>query len=1182
MVLLISLLCSWCAGWVCLQAQAPKPKAPEPEAPVETAVSFDEVARELLKRPAPTPRLPQTEIGQTSAEREARFFDLLNPPPDTAPTADLLDYWRHAGSGGEFGRPQPTATVRERLLAISEADPRFLDELLPFLPAGRITGERVVAIYNGAESNEELSPTWYARVEKWLKLNSAYYLQDLSAESVAARDQGGRIQNERSLTTLATVDPSGAKPILTTLAETDQLRTEALATALLFRIAAEEHDDAAQTKYRTRLQSIADDRWAPAKARAAAIDGLLRVDWPGRDDWYRAKFGDRTLVGLAEGGVQFSPLAALLEQDPDRWIPILAEMTENHDLEVRSNAGNSLVQFALTNPRRDAIVPLIPWLNDRKLFRISPSTRTAFIRHLVRYDLREALPALVRIVYEEPENRYLAAAALARFKDARAVPALNWALTSERNELSQQALIGPLFECGGIPEPMQIEAVSAYARALTTDEGREKVSRPRQEIPDALPLMLAIGKYLAQRPDVPDGVAAGIMARAQKERRSDPPYAQALLEVARNWQVAPVDLDLLRRIDRGTATAAMIAVALDHRLGIRKYAAPELIELSGRRGSAPGFAAILSGVDAQVDAVLDHGDTAAKIALLASARLVQEPLPVRTVAAFLKSNDSLLAQAAEKYLLAEDSREARWQLWEHNPQSAYITGWREKLPVFRADDFATTEPLESHLQAELFGRGDVPQALYAILDQQEWPSQMLRVYRHRAVYTRNETSYRYRERIVTLNERSDFLNYVASRNLTLTGPRFSPCERDCQSFEFLAMNRSGARRIVIRTDAGDRNTVRSRLEKLAAGAKTHYRFEDTIDGVEVLIDDPEQQVKNVWQEGNDLRVRIERGPVPVKPEPTVLDTIMPPRVIADPYLRPNQLAPPAARELPRTGWYGMRDGHAIVPVARPAPIMSIDETELDLDPQIVSASVNRRIGSATANNFTLLATMQSPVGLWLKRGSSTPALVGRSNWYRDPIVSPDGVWALATRLEPYRSWIKVGNELRRAPANYLVRINVETEEETPIRLSASGEVDALAYLPAWHQFLVRVNPVAREQDTDVRPPVFYLVEPISGLVQVVTGEFEPLWNLSNRMLQRTSNANEYWAAIPDPAKPETRVGRYNLRTFTFQPVMTIPYVAFDSQAIWVDEANKKLFLVLDGQLVRMPLGPSVKAATTRN
>lgn len=1179
-MLLIGLLCCWSAGWVCLRAQTPKASTVKPPESAEPFVNFDEVARELLKRPAPTPRLPQSEIGQAAADRGAGFFDLLKPPPDDAPTEDLLDYWRHASSGGEFGRPQPTATVRERLLAASEADPRFLDELLPFLPVGRQTGERVVTIYIGAESNEELSPTWHARVEKWLKLNSSYYLQELSAESVAARDQEGQIQNESSLAALAKVDPSGAKPVLTTLAETDQLRTEALANALLFRIAGEEHDDAAQTKYRTRLLSIADDRSAPAKARAAAIDGLLRVDWPGRDDWYRAKFRDRTLIELTEGGVQFSPLTAVLEEDPDRWIPILAEMIGSTNLEVRSNAGNSLVQYALVNPRRDAIVPLLPWLRNRKLLSVSAPTRTDFIRLVVRYDLREALPALVQIVYAEPENRYLAAAALARLKDPRAIPALNWALTSERNERSQQALIGPLFECGGIPEPTQFQAILAYAEALTTDEGREVVSRPSREVPEALPLMLAIGKYLAQRPDVPDAVAAGVMNLAQQVRRSNPPYAEALLEVARHWQVAPVDLDLLRRIDRGTATATMIAAALDHRLGIRKYAASELNELSGRRGFAPGIVAILSGVDAQVDAVLDHGDAEAKIALLASARLVQAPLPIRSVAAFLRNSNGLLAEAAEKYLLAEDSREARRYLWQHNSQQAYITGWREQLPIFRANDFATTEPLESQLRGELFGTGDVPQALYAVLEQQEWPSQVLRLYRNRTVYTRNETSYRYRERVVTLNERSAFLNYIASRNVTLTGPRLSPCERDCQSYEFLAMNRAGARRTVVRTDAEDRNTVRSRLETLAAGAKTHYRFEDTIDGVEVLIDDPEQQVKNVWQAGSDLHVRIEWAREPVKAEPSLPNSLLPPRIVFDPYGRPSQTLPMAERELPRVGWFNLRDDKSLVPVERPRAIMSTDEAELELDPMYVPESVNRRIGLATANNFSLLATTRSPGGLWLKRGSSTPVSVGPSNWYRDPVVSPDGVWALTTRLERDASRVKVGDEFRVVPANSLVRINLNTGQETPIRLFASSEVDALAYLPAWHQFLVRVNPLPREQDTEVRPPVFYLVEPISGLVQVVTGEFEPLWHLSTRMLQPTSNANEYWAAIPDPAKPQTQVGRYNLRTFTFQPVMTIPYVAFDSQAIWVDEPNKKLLVVLDGQLVRMPLGASTRNATT--
>jgi len=74
-----------------------------------------------------------------------------------------------------------------------------------------------------------------------------------------------------------------------------------------------------------------------------------------------------------------------------------------------------------------------------------------------------------------------------------------------------------------------------------------------------------------------------------------------------------------------------------------------------------------------------------------------------------------------------------------------------------------------------------------------------------------------------------------------------------------------------------------------------------------------------------------------------------------------------------------------------------------------------------------------------------------------------------------------------------------------------------------------------------------------------------------RPLQPVAGSQEYWAAIPDSEKNLTRVGRYDTRAFSFKPLMEIPEVRFTSEAMWVDEAAKRIYLAYNGHLLRLPL-----------
>ena len=98
-----------------------------------------------------------------------------------------------------------------------------------------------------------------------------------------------------------------------------------------------------------------------------------------------------------------------------------------------------------------------------------------------------------------------------------------------------------------------------------------------------------------------------------------------------------------------------------------------------------------------------------------------------------------------------------------------------------------------------------------------------------------------------------------------------------------------------------------------------------------------------------------------------------------------------------------------------------------------------------------------------------------------------------------------------------------------------------------------------------------LLDPATGKIEVVKGEFEPLGDQNFRPLQPVAGSREYWAAIPDSEKRLTRVGRYDTRTFSFKPLMEIPEIRFTSDDMWVDEEAKRIYLTYNGHLLRLPL-----------
>jgi hypothetical protein len=192
-------------------------------------------------------------------------------------------------------------------------------------------------------------------------------------------------------------------------------------------------------------------------------------------------------------------------------------------------------------------------------------------------------------------------------------------------------------------------------------------------------------------------------------------------------------------------------------------------------------------------------------------------------------------------------------------------------------------------------------------------------------------------------------------------------------------------------------------------------------------------------------------------------------------------------------------------------------------------------------------------GLWLCAPGAKPKLIVEG-MYSTPLMTPDGNHLVAVTDNP-----------RFAP---LVRIDIRNKQVTKVKTDQID--DPLTLVPGSGNVYFQVN---RGEQTG-----HMLLHPASGKIEVVKGEFGPLGHQNFRPLQPVAGSQEYWAAIQDSEKNLTRVGRYDTRAFSFKPLMEIPEIRFTSEAMWVDETAKRIYLAYNGHLLRLPLAVDQKSS----
>ena len=1056
------------------------------------------------------------------------------------------------------------------------------------------------------------------------------------AQKITDRDNYVQNTHQDILLALAKVDWNAARPIVERLEnDLSQPYSQTLARWVQYKHALDTDDSGAAENYRRMLQDIVENKTAAWAQRDLAMDALaISGDWKGRDEWYVSLLEDETLLTIQDNG-NTGLTTLIAASPPKKWTEKMLELVKSSNLAVRSAAVRNLMNSS-DRGRKDVLEVLLPWLADASWAKPSRNgERGQYITALAEGDLPESVPGLISIVMNEEEFRTTAIGALIKYKDIRAVPALKFALSLEENLEARSIIVQALIASGGFSDDEQMSGLEAYAKLVSTPEGLEQFNsylyRDYHEGTDdendksaqkTLPLQIVVGKIVGEQEEPTDGLVVRAIARVKTLRRTNPPVAATLTEIMQRWKGRAIYAEILRQIRDGEADAETILSVLAKRKDVREKVYDELAMLRGASGTARGIGACLIEDENDFLSILNQTDADARTAMLACARLLRVKLPVAEVGAFLDNPNKLLALAAERWLESEDGIEARKLVLAKHPNEAVILGARQAFvpygktfesksldAVFESVNglpfwslpFSEMKKSEERLRGELKTNPDLT-AVYAILPESNSGQQIIRVYKDKIVFTFEEDTARYLEKTLTAKEFESFYDFLIANKIDSLPPFNDFCE-ECESSEFVMFGRSGGRRVFLRS-ANDEKKVVGKLREYfesfkKENLKLNYCLSDKIKGLEILLSDENLTARAVWKKDGDLRVLVEDKSERARIEKDLAE------LQQNIFKTETEDENPAQRQaqyltfmkkraemmFAHFSWRGLQNGKPGAVAAQPSEVPFLGKTA-PYSPEIPISNLTPD-WQVRAGNVEIRTGELYEGGLYKIVNSSNPVKI-KEGFYANPIVTADGKWAIATKAE--NNW----NEPKT-----VVRVNLQTGREYKISVAPSDAFYPIAFVGSQNKvllyrgrgsFIRSGEPIAETTEgenaaveameriasrygrANAKPnpspktAEYYLFDPATGVAQLIKGEFRPLIQQLVRPLQPTGKPGEFWAAIFDAKTKSTDIGRYDEKTFVFQPLAAIPDINLSSMDVWIDEKEAKIYFVYLGHLLALPLG----------
>jgi len=1064
----------------------------------------------LLDLPAPLPESAYDYADPWDHEKK------LPIPGDDAPIELLIKYWtRHDPL--TLDQPAPNEKVKLRFLDAIEKDPELIPGflLLDLLPDTVEAHDRVKAWLDGRWPVTDSEKSDQERAREWLMIHSHYLRDELIRNASDPYETEGYIHSERFLIALAGWDWEKAVPVLEQHITSNSPKRAALALSLQYSHAADTRDAVLESALRGRLQNIVADRQSPAYARAKACEALLKAEWPGRDKWYLSLFNDETLRELKDGRDLLRPMATPLITDPDKWIPVVTRLVGDSNRTIHDAAVAALMRINSWKPRRETILPLLPWLFDQKWS--SASDRERLLENLMGVQVPECVPGLIAIIDNEEDYQFLQTAVrtICCYHAPQAAAALKQA--SKKADIYDLSIA--IVACGALSDEEMIERLEKYAlhiNRFSADSGLDYQSFGG----DFDSFEWKIGSRLSEPEYAPIHLAARLLDRVKKLQAEKPDLAAKLMSVIQRWPAPVIFQNIVERIADGTADRLAIGQALLHREKLRGVVADELQQIINKGGRGAGIAVVLLNDQTSQIEILNGRDREAQTALLACARLTREHLPIDVVGGLYKLKDSRMSLAVDRYLESEDSVEARRLILGLHPGEAMILGatWSFN-PRPRGEFFKWEEKLSEEVKSQ---DGSKEIFAMAVGVPEIYRSMVIRVRNDKAFAVKAEDKYREEYRELTeqeWRESSDLFNSVEFDELPplIHVPSSNAIGHTIPSHTmFVHVKSSGGRRVFTNavTEQSKGKTAHQRLYNLfwalakSDGFKVRYKLEDHIKGLEVLYSDDENPAQNVCMQDRQMRVLVKEDLIDEQEKP----------------LRTRKSARPQAWR-----WRTLQNGKPGEITQEPAacPVTKFEE---QYDKEIVgNRDETFRTPWQLRNGAEMIrvgyqrnSQSRSP-GVWRLKPGREPERIAEGE-YGWPLVTKDGKWLVATQF---------GKSAEKT-LHTIVRFDLRTNQPLKTEFSSKDYVQAVAEIAPLGKVLI-----VRPDDISLRIPEgdFYLLDPATGATEPVKGEFRPLQQQTYRPLQSVAGSTEYWAAIPDEKQNRTQIGRYDAKRFVFKPLM---------------------------------------------
>lgn len=914
-------------------------------------------------------------------------------------------------------------------------------------------------------------------------------------------------------------------------------------------------------------------------------------------------------------------LTTLLDEQNPEVVRALLPWLENPEWSKDTNgARRSLIAMLTTFSMPESVPGLIAVLNEKT----TPENVERMSGGMSNGSMTNSMSmTTVSSSGDSYPYRGAAISALAKQKDARAVSALRLVLP-QVEAYERPNVVAALLACGGFSVAEQIEALELAAKNAgqqinsIADEGAtsnsgamsnsraERFSKIESEwrsvensiaVTNSMPnanynrpynsseLKFILGSQLAVATEVGDELVAAMIDRIGYLDTRDARLASALRKIMLNWQGAAINSLLLRDLKNGKAETGAVVKLLALRKELREKQSNDVFDIRGGSAVAVGISACLLEENGEYDALLAGDNSEAKTAMLACARLVRAKLPVLKVAESLQSSNAFLALAAERYLESEDSTEARRIVLARHPNEAKILGATTYFaangnPVnsegnFLAELFASVT--DSMLFAPYYYLYDDSDELKTaekklqkevkeneeLLGVYSYDDNFIRIYKNKADFSWEEDAARYRERTLTETEFNRFKSYLSANRADELTPFLSFCEEGCESKELLMLGRQGGRRVFFKGDEPPKffKELDAMFDEMRKPpAKLHYHLEKNIAGLDILFADDVLQARAIWKNAGDFRVLLDdtertrqiekelRKQYRADEERAGEDTDYG-KIAEERRKRAEQ------REFENFAWHKIEKSKLAGITAQPPQIEYIPTRDA-----FPVRATSRRWKARAAN----LELRTNEEGLYkISRGQMSQIQRG---YYANPLVTPNGLWAVATKYFPEEG-------------GGIVRINLLTNKEFKVKLDGYPSYEAVAFVPATNKILIFAHSYEGENESEKITGgngAYFLLDAQTGIVQPTKGEIRPLAQQTFRPLQSTANPDEFWAAIPDGEKNETQVGTYNAKTFAFTPLLKVPQIEFDSMDVWADEKENKIYIIYEGHLLVLPLPKRVK------